>query len=99
MRVPKFLSVVFISVVFLFSSCWNSGSVEQPVAQGPSARKQKQRMHLLEKKLEIAQKEQRKVESEMEQLVSELDAVKLSLIRRQLDDYERKGGKALELFL
>jgi len=55
-------------------------------------------MHLLEKKLEIAQKEQRKVESEMEQLVSELDAVKLRSFAGSSTTMRGRGGRRWSYF-
>lgn len=71
---------------------------EFPVVQsGLSAKKQKQRIAVLQKKLESAEKEHKKVQIEVEKLASEIHEAQLALIRRQIDEAERK--KTASLFL
>lgn len=83
--------------LLLLTSCMTTP--DQPIIQTISPKKQKQKIAHLQKKLQIAEKEQKKVQSEVESLISEIDEVQLSLIRRQLDDYEKKSTKSLNLFL
>lgn len=90
MRAP----VLFL---LLLTACFSAP--EQMVAQGASAKKQKQRISTLQKKLELAEKERLKVQSEVEQLALEIDRAQLALIRKQLDKYEQKKEKTPSLFL
>ncbi len=69
------------------------------VVQGPSTKKQKQKIALLQKKLEIAEREHEKVQSEVERLALEIERAQISLIRRQLDKYEQSSEKPSSLFL
>lgn len=55
-----------------------------------SPRKQKQRIALLQKKLDVAQEDSEKAHRHVSQLEGELRAAKLSLIRKQLGEYEKK---------
>lgn len=87
---------IFI-VLFVLTSCF--GGNELAVVHGPSAKKQKQKIAVLQKKLESAEKTQKKVEDEVEKLASAINEVQLALIRRQIDDYERKENKVPNLFL
>lgn len=87
----------YIPLLFL-TSCFTH-SLDQPIAQGPSPKKQKQKIIALQKKLEQAEKEQLKVQSEVEKLSAEINEAQLSLIRRQIDQYERKAHKTPQLFL
>jgi len=82
---------------FLLTSCFCGG--ERAIVQGPSPKKQKQKIAMLQKKLQLAEKEQKKVQTEIEKLVCEIDEVQLFLIRRQIDDYETKKDKTPHLFL
>lgn len=84
-------------VLFFLTSCF--GGNEFAVVHGPSPKKQKQKIAVLQKKLDLAAKTQKKVESEVEKLASEINQVQLALIRRQVDDYERKESKVPNLFL
>ncbi len=81
----------------LLTSCFSVG--EPLLVQGPSPKKQKQKIAVLQKKLESAEKEQKKIETDVERLSLEIDEAKLSLIRRQLDDHERSGMKDSALFM
>ncbi len=81
----------------LLTSCFSVR--EQLLVQGPSPKKQKQKIAVLEKKLESAEKEQKKIETDVERLSLEIDEAKLALIRRQLDDHERSGMKDSSLFM
>jgi len=91
----KVCGVLFFLPVFL-SSCFSGN--EQFVVQGLSAKKQRQKIALLQKKVELAEKEQRKVCNEVEELREEMNRARLALIHKQVDDYENKGG-APNLFL
>lgn len=86
-----------LSLLFL-TSCFTN-SIEQPLVQGPNTKKQRQKIAVLQKKLELAEKEQLKVQTEVDRLATEINQAKLSLIRKQLDRYEKKNEKDLQLFL
>jgi hypothetical protein len=86
----------FIPSLLLLSSCFTVG--EQMVVQGPSAKKHKQRILVLQKKLEGAEKEHKKIQSDIETLQQEIQEAELALIRKQLDDYEKKGLLSKNLF-
>jgi hypothetical protein len=72
---------------------------EQLLVQGPSAKKQKLKIAVLQKKLEQAEKEQQKAHTEVERLAAEIEKAKLALIRKQIDKYEQKTEKIASLFL
>ncbi len=84
-------------IPLLLTSCFTTN--EFTVAQGPNPKKQKQKIAYLQKKLESAEKEQKKVQSEVERLAAEIDAAEIALIRRQVDEYEKRGDRSLNLFL
>lgn len=88
---------LFLLFFLCLSSCMNR--TDHVVVQSPSVKKQRQKIAVLQKKRESAEKEQKKVQSEVEKLALEIDDVQLALIRRQLDDYERKKEKPVSLFL
>lgn len=88
----------YFILFLLLTGCFSSNE-QAFVVQGPSAKKQKQKIAVLQKKLEQAEKEQKKVEDEVERLASEIDQVQLSLIRKQVDKYEKKNEKSPSLFL
>ena len=86
-----------VGALFFLSACFSSQ--ELAVVQRASPKKQKQKIAVLQKKLELAEKEQQKVQSEVDQLISAIAEARLSLIRRHVDDYEKKGEKPPNLFL
>jgi septal ring factor EnvC (AmiA/AmiB activator) len=86
----------FFLLLFL-ASC--TISPDTPIAQAPNPKKQKQKIALLEKKLEVAAKEQQKALTEVERLAAEVNEAKLALIRRQIDRFEEKHPAAPALFL
>ena len=86
-----------ILILFFLSSCMSAP--DHAIVQGPSVKKQRQKIAVLQKKRESAEIEEKKVRSEVEKLGLEIDGVQLALIRRQLDDYEKKKEKPTHLFL
>jgi len=87
-------------LLLLLSGCFSSLRLQEPaLAQSLSPRKQRQKIASLEKKLEAAEKEQRKAQNSVEQLASEIEEAKIALIRKQVDDYERKNERSSALFL
>ena len=81
-------------LLLLLSSCfWTQGTQVGELVQGPSPRKQKQKIVSLQKKLEAAEKEQKKVEEEVTRLSEEISKAQLMLIRRQVDDLEKRIQK------
>lgn len=88
----------YLTLALLFlSSCFTAG--EPLLVQGPSPKKQKQKIAVLQKRLESAEKEQKKIETDVERLSTEINEAELALIRRQLDDHERRAEKAPTLFM
>jgi peptidoglycan hydrolase CwlO-like protein len=87
---------LILVMLVLLTSCFSVP--DQLIAQGPSPKKQKQKIAVLQKKLESAEKEQKKIESDVERLCLAIDEAQLALIRRQLDDHEQRGEKASNLF-
>jgi hypothetical protein len=49
--------------------------------------------------IQSAEKVQKKAESEVEKIASEIHRAELALIHRQIDDYERAGKKIPHFFL
>jgi len=86
----------FIALIILLTSCFNMS--EQMIVQGPSPKMQKQKIAVLQKKLESAEKAQKKIENSVEKLSFEIDEAQLALIRRQLDDHEINELKNTTLF-
>lgn len=87
------------SWIFLFALTSCLGGGEPLLVQGPSVKKQRQKIAHLQKKLELAEKEQQKVETEVEKLAASIDEAQLALIRRQIDDVERGKEKGAALFM
>jgi hypothetical protein len=70
-----------------------------PIAHTLSPKKQKQRIHILEKKLEGAKQELRKAQDAVEEIEMELEGAQIALVKRSLDEYEKKHPKQTELFV
>lgn len=87
----------YLLILLIFTGCFQGP--EQLLVQGPSAKKQKLKIAVLQKKLEQAEKEQQKALTEVERLAAEIEQAKLALIRKQIDKYEHKTEKAVSLFL
>lgn len=82
--------------LLLLSSCFTGN--EHLIVQSITPKKQKQKIAFLQKKLEQAHKEQKKIEEEVATLSDEIDQARLALIRRQVDEQERSGKKHPKLF-
>jgi septal ring factor EnvC (AmiA/AmiB activator) len=72
-------------VLLLLASCGIRTSPH--VAELPPT-KQKQKIAFLQKKLQLAEKEQRKLKAQVERLSDEMREAELAYIRKQIDDYE-----------
>ena len=55
--------------------------------------KQKQKIIFLQKKLELAEREEKKIHAEIERLGDEMRQTQLALIRKQVDEYEEQIRK------
>lgn len=89
-----------IVFLLLLTGCFDSLKLQDPfISQSLSPKKQKQKIAVLQKKLEAAEKEHRDAQTEVEKLASEIEEAQLALIRRQVDDYERKNERSSALFL
>lgn len=69
----------------ILASC---GLRTSPNAQDLPPTKQKQKIALLQKKLQLAEREQRKIKAQVERLSDEMREVELAYIRKKVDDYE-----------
>lgn len=85
-------------ILLLMTSCFAIPD-SLPVAQNLSAKKQKQKIVHLQKKLELAEKEREKAGEEVEKLSDQVQKAKLALIRRQLDDFEKQMHQKSEQLL
>lgn len=86
-----------IPVLSVLTACIGGGG--ELLVQSPNPKKQRQKISNLQKKLELAAREKEKVESDIERLQREIDEAKLSLIRKQIDDYEKRKEKQSTLFM
>lgn len=87
------MKIFFILLLFLTSCFGIIPSSETFVSQAPNGRKQKHKIAVLQKKLELAEREQKKAQDEVERLSGEVHQAQLTLIRKQLDDYEKQIRK------
>jgi len=74
-----------ILLLILLASC--GLRLSPAVAQLPPT-KQKQKIAFLQKKLQLAEKEQRKLKAEVDRLSDEMREAELAYIRKQIDEYE-----------
>lgn len=75
----KFLIFIFLT------SC---GLRTSPNVADLAPTKQKQKIALLQKKLQLAEKEQKKIKAQVERLSDEMREAEIAYIRKQIDDYE-----------
>lgn len=88
MKLKTFLS---FSLFLSLSSCWNMDHFSEPMlVQGPSIKKQKQKVLVLQKKLEKALQEQARLQDEVALLQTEILQAQLSVVRNKLDATERR---------
>lgn len=84
----------WLLVFAIFSSCSIPFQTENfVVAKTISPRKQRQKITALQKKLEIAEREQEKVFEEVEELRREMHLAQIHLIQRQVDDFLQEMEK------
>lgn len=89
---------IYSLLPLILCSCFNKGA-DQWVGQVPNTKKAKQKIAVLQKRLEIAKKVLEKAELEVENLISEIDWAQLMLIRKKIEDFELKGQKSESRFL
>lgn len=84
----------------LFSGCMTDSSFHLgqgvETVQSMSLSKQKQRISLLQKKLEYAERGLKEAQEEVDLLNTELHESQLALIARQIENYEQQLRKSLE---
>lgn len=89
-----------IFICALLSSCMTDSSFHlregADVVQTMSVTKQKQRISLLQKKLEYAERGLKEAQNEVDSLNTELHESQLSLIAKQIENYEQQLRKSLE---
>lgn len=83
------LAFYFFSVIFLHS-CGSSAFL---TTQEIPPTKQKQRIAFLQKKLQLAAKEEQKIHEQVEKLGDEVREAQLAYIRGQIDTYEAHLSK------
>lgn len=71
--------------MILLASC---GLRSSPNVGELTAMKQKQKIALLQKKLQLAEKEQTKLKTRIERMSDEMRETELAFIRNQIDEYE-----------
>lgn len=76
--------------LLLLASCFSSA--ELPLIQAAHSKRQKQKIAQLQKRWEVALKEEQKASAEMAKLALEIHREELKLIRRQIDEAEEKEG-------
>lgn len=72
-------------IFLLFTSC---GDMKGPNVADLAPTKQKQKIVLLQKKLQLAEKEHQKLKVKIEKLSDEMREVELAYIRKQIDQFE-----------
>ena len=86
-----------ISIGLFLTGCMSNSAFHlgegQEVVQTLSVTKQKQRITLLQKKLENAERELKNVQDEVDHLHSELHQSQLALIAKQIENYELQMRK------
>jgi len=80
--------VATLCLPLFFISC--TGSYAESISYEMPLTKQRQRVIFLQKKLQMAEKERKKVEEEVERLAEEIALAKLTLISRMVDDCEQE---------
>lgn len=78
-------SIAIFALLLLAASC---GFRASPSVQELPPTKQKQKIALLQKKIQLAEKEHKKLKVHIERLSDEMRGVELAYIRKQVDDYE-----------
>ncbi len=87
-------------ILLLLTGCFNTLRLQDVVvSQSLSPRKQKQKIVSLQKRLDLAEREQRVAQAEVDKLALEIEEAQVALIRREVDDYERKKRRTSDLFL
>lgn len=83
---------LLLSLIF-FTSCF-SFRQEPNLVQSAPIRKQKHQIALLQKKLKSAETSQKKATAEVERVQEEMQQAQLTLIRKQVDRYEKQLQEA-----
>lgn len=79
-----------VLLLCLLTACSREQPETPSLSKTLSPTKQKQKIALLKKKLENAEREREKVQGEVEFLRHQMESAELDLIRRQVSDSERK---------
>ena len=86
-----------ILTLFILNACISH--TETLFAQGPTFKRQKQKVLNLRKKLESVVEDKEDTEKRIESLQREIDEAELALIKRQIDEYEKYPQKEISLFI
>jgi hypothetical protein len=89
------MKTIPLLLLCLFASCSRGSGEGQEILHSLNATKQKQKIGWLKKKLEIAERGRQQIEVELENLTVEIHQATLSLIRKQLDGYEKQLAELL----
>lgn len=82
----------YLLFLLTLTSCF-SFIEDLPLVQSNPIRKQKHQITLLQKKLASAEESQKKAIAEVEKIQEEIYQAQLSLIRKQVDNYEKQPQK------
>jgi len=84
---------VFLLFVLFLTACSRQQPETPFTSKSLSPTKQKQRIAVLKKKLESAEKEKDKAQREVELLRHQMESAELALIGRKLSEYEKRLSK------
>lgn len=88
---------IMFSSLLLLTGCFSISDTF--VVTAPNPKKMKQKIAVLQKKLDSAEKEYNQAKEEVEKLSDEINEMQLALIRSKVDKYEKKNEKDTSLFL
>lgn len=86
-----------IFLLLLLTACFNSS--ETFIATRLTPKKMKQKISVLQRKLEAAEKEYKQAKEDVEKLACEINETQLALIRSKVDKYEKRKEKDPSFFL
>ena len=89
------MKILFLFLFCLAVSCSRSSGEGQEILHAVNGTKQKQKIGWLKKKLEIAERSRKQIETELDNLTVEIHQATLALIRKQLDSYEKQLAELL----
>ncbi len=93
------MRLLFGFLLIAFSSCASLRAPWDPellFTEGFSAKKQKQKIALLEKKLELAERDKKEIDEEVMALQERVQEARVALVRKLLEEYEKEVARLHE---